>query len=94
MAAAVPAIVLSGGPDAAPAWHDGERTGSGTIVWKARELLALGEIDNRQFIELIVSSALGRALQHDGHRDDHEPLAEGARLGSLPGLCRHPRALP
>jgi dihydroxy-acid dehydratase len=25
--------------------HNGQRTGSGTIVWKARELLAAGEID-------------------------------------------------
>ena len=26
-------------------WHKGERTGSGTIVWKAREMMARGEID-------------------------------------------------
>jgi len=52
----IPAIVLSGGP-MLNGWHDGERTGSGTIAWKARELLALGEIDNRQFIELVASSA-------------------------------------
>src|SRR5215468_5080983 len=52
----IPAIVLSGGP-MLNGWHEGERTGSGTIAWKARELLALGEIDNRQFIELVASSA-------------------------------------
>jgi dihydroxy-acid dehydratase len=52
----IPAIVLSGGP-MLNGWHEGRRAGSGTIVWKARELLALGEIDNRQFIELAASSA-------------------------------------
>ena len=38
-------------------WHDGERTGSGTIVWKARELLAAGRIDSREFVALVASSA-------------------------------------
>jgi dihydroxy-acid dehydratase len=38
-------------------WHRGERTGSGTIVWKAREMLAAGEIDDAGFIELVASSA-------------------------------------
>jgi dihydroxy-acid dehydratase len=52
----IPAIVLSGGP-MLNGWHDGKRTGSGTIAWKARELLALGEIDKREFIELVSSSA-------------------------------------
>jgi dihydroxy-acid dehydratase len=52
----IPAIVLSGGP-MLNGWHDGKRTGSGTIAWKARELLALGEIDKREFIELVASSA-------------------------------------
>jgi dihydroxy-acid dehydratase len=40
----IPAIVLSGGP-MLNGWWPGERTGSGTIVWKARELLAEGKID-------------------------------------------------
>ncbi|SFO49603.1 dihydroxy-acid dehydratase, partial [Sphingomonas sp. OK281] len=38
-------------------WHKGERTGSGTIVWKARELLATGAIDDEGFIKLVASSA-------------------------------------
>ncbi len=38
-------------------WFDGERTGSGTIVWKAREMLATGEIDEAQFVEMVASSA-------------------------------------
>lgn len=52
----IPAIALSVGP-MLNGWFKGERTGSGTIVWKAREMLAAGEIDYRSFIELIASSA-------------------------------------
>src|SRR5260370_32133915 len=52
----IPAIALSVGP-MLNGWHKGERTGSGTIVWRARELLATGEIDQKQFIEIGASSA-------------------------------------
>jgi dihydroxy-acid dehydratase len=38
-------------------WWRGERTGSGTVVWKARERLAAGEIDYNEFIEIVASSA-------------------------------------
>jgi len=52
----IPAIALSVGP-MLNGWHDGERTGSGTIVWKARQMLAAGEINAQEFIELVASSA-------------------------------------
>lgn len=52
----IPAIALSVGP-MLNGWHRGERTGSGTIVWKAREMLAKGEIDDEGFIRLVSSSA-------------------------------------
>ncbi|QYE33001.1 dihydroxy-acid dehydratase family protein (plasmid) [Polymorphobacter sp. PAMC 29334] len=52
----IPAIALSVGP-MLNGWHKGERTGSGTIVWKARQLLATGEIDDAGFIKLVASSA-------------------------------------
>src|ERR1700710_758832 len=52
----LPAIVLSGGP-MNNGWHHGERTGSGTIVWKAREELAAGKIDYEQFMNIVASSA-------------------------------------
>ena len=52
----MPAIALSVGP-MLNGWHRGERTGSGTIVWKARELLATGAIDDQGFIKLVASSA-------------------------------------
>ena len=52
----VPAIALSVGP-MLNGWFRGQRTGSGTIVWKARELHAAGEIDDAGFMELVASSA-------------------------------------
>jgi dihydroxy-acid dehydratase len=52
----IPAIALSVGP-MLNGWFKGERTGSGTIIWHAREMLAKGEIDRQGFIELVASSA-------------------------------------
>src|SRR5580693_9051668 len=52
----IPAIALSVGP-MLNGWFKGERTGSGTIVWRAREMLAKGEIDRQGFIKLVSSSA-------------------------------------
>ncbi len=52
----IPAIALSVGP-MLNGWHRGERTGSGTVVWKSRERLSAGEIDYDQFMELVASSA-------------------------------------
>ena len=52
----IPAIALSVGP-MLNGWYKGERTGSGTIVWKAREMLSRGEIDADGFIRLVASSA-------------------------------------
>ena len=52
----IPAIVLSGGP-MLNGWHQGERTGSGTIVWTSRKDLAEGKIDYEEFMEIVTSSA-------------------------------------
>ncbi len=52
----IPAIVLCGGP-MLNGWHNGERTGSGTVVWKSRDELAAGKIDYEEFMELVTSSA-------------------------------------
>ncbi|MBV2359492.1 dihydroxy-acid dehydratase family protein [Thalassococcus sp. CAU 1522] len=52
----IPAIAFSVGP-MLNGWFRGERTGSGTIVWKAREMMAAGEIDADGFMELVASSA-------------------------------------
>src|SRR5215469_4946541 len=52
----IPAIALSVGP-MLNGWHKGQRSGSGTIIWKAREMLAAGELDYEGFIELAATSA-------------------------------------
>src|ERR1700728_2389308 len=52
----IPAIALSVGP-MLNGWHKGERTGSGTIVWKGRQMVGAGEIDYAGVIELVASSA-------------------------------------
>jgi dihydroxy-acid dehydratase len=51
----VPAIALSVGP-MLNGWLNGKRTGSGTIIWKAREMHAAGEIDDAGFMEMVASS--------------------------------------
>src|SRR3982751_133802 len=52
----IPAIALSVGP-MLNGYFRGERTGSGTIVWKARQMMAAGEINYPQFVDLVASSA-------------------------------------
>lgn len=52
----IPAVALSVGP-MLNGWFRGERTGSGSIVWQAREMMARGEIDGEGFMELVASSA-------------------------------------
>ena len=52
----LPAIALSVGP-MLNGFHRGERTGSGTVVWKAREALAQGKLDYNGFIDLVATSA-------------------------------------
>ncbi len=80
----LPAIALSVGPMLG-GWHDGKRTGSGTIVWKARELLAAGEIDYRGFIELVASSAPSTGFCNTmGTATTMNSLAEALGM-SLPG---------
>ncbi|HEX5599809.1 MAG TPA: dihydroxy-acid dehydratase, partial [Hyphomicrobiaceae bacterium] len=79
----IPAIVLSGGP-MLNGWYNGERTGSGTIVWLAREMLARGEIDNKQFIEMVASSAPSA-----GHCNTMASAAEALGM-SLPGCAAIP----
>lgn len=52
----IPAIALSVGP-MLNGWHRGDRTGSGTIVWKSREKLTSGEINYDEFMDIVASSA-------------------------------------
>ena len=85
----IPAIVLSGGP-MLNGWHEGERTGSGTILWKARELYATGEIDARGFHELVASSAPSAGHCNTmGTATTMNSLAEALGM-SLPGCAAIP----
>jgi dihydroxy-acid dehydratase len=52
----IPAIAFSVGP-MLNGYFRGERSGSGSIVWQARDLHAAGEIDDEGFMELVTSSA-------------------------------------
>src|SRR6267142_1549945 len=85
----IPAIVLSGGP-MLNGWFRGERTGSGTIVWKARQMFATGEINYEQFVELVASSAPSPGHCNTmGTASTMNSLAEALGM-SLPGCAAIP----
>ncbi|OYX50141.1 MAG: dihydroxy-acid dehydratase [Sphingomonas sp. 32-66-10] len=85
----IPAVALSVGP-MLNGWHKGERTGSGTIVWKAREMLAAGEIDADEFIRLVASSAPSTGYCNTmGTATTMNSLAEALGM-SLPGSAAIP----
>jgi len=85
----IPAIVLSGGP-MLDGWYKGQRAGSGTVIWFARQELAAGRIDYDQFLEMVASSApspghcntMGTALSMNS-------MAEALGM-SLPGCASIP----
>jgi dihydroxy-acid dehydratase len=52
----IPAIALSVGP-MLNGWHDGERAGSGAVIWFARKQLAKGEITSEEFMNMATASA-------------------------------------
>jgi dihydroxy-acid dehydratase len=85
----IPAIALSVGP-MLNGWFKGQRTGSGTIVWKAREMLAAGEIDYKGFIELVASSAPSTGFCNTmGTATTMNSLTEALGM-SLPGSAAIP----
>ncbi len=87
----IPAISLSVGP-MLNGWLNGERTGSGTIVWKAREMLAAGEIDYAGFMKMVVSSTQSTGFCNTmGTATTMSSLAEALGM-SLPGSAAIPAA--
>ncbi|WP_453977352.1 IlvD/Edd family dehydratase [Brevundimonas sp. Marseille-Q4549] len=85
----IPAIALSVGP-MLNGWHKGERTGSGAIIWKARQMMAAGEIDYDGFIELVASSAPSVGYCNTmGTATTMNSLAEALGM-SLPGSAAIP----
>ncbi|MGO4573498.1 IlvD/Edd family dehydratase [Microvirga sp. 2TAF3] len=85
----IPAISLNVGP-MLNGWYHGERTGSGTVVWKARERHAAGEIDYEQFMDIVASSApsVGHCNTM-GTASTMNALAEALGM-SLPGSAAIP----
>jgi dihydroxy-acid dehydratase len=85
----IPAIALSVGP-MLNGWHKGERVGSGTIIWKAREMMARGELDYDGFIDLVATSAPSVGYCNTmGTATTMNSLAEALGM-SLPGSAAIP----
>jgi xylonate dehydratase len=84
-----PAIVLSGGP-MLNGWWKGERAGSGTAIWKAREDMAAGRIDAEEFMQIAASAApsVGHCNTM-GTASTMNALAEALGM-SLPGCAAIP----
>lgn len=85
----LPSIALPVGP-MLNGWFQGKRAGSGTIIWKARELLATGEIDYKGFLELVASSAPSTGFCNTmGTATTMSSLAEALGM-TLPGAAAIP----
>jgi dihydroxy-acid dehydratase len=85
----IPAIALNSGP-MLNGWFKGERTGSGTIVWKAREMMAAGEIGYQEFLKLVASSAPSTGHCNTmGTASTMNSLAEALGM-TLPGAAAIP----
>ena len=88
----IPSICLSSGPMMNGYWK-GERAGSGTIKWKARKLLAAGEIDEEEFIQIVVDATTSPGYCNTmGTATTMNSLAEGLGM-SLPGCAAIPAPL-
>ena len=85
----IPAIVLSGGP-MLDGWWKGRLSGSGTIVWEARRLLAEGGIGYEEFMNMVASSAPSPGHCNTmGTATSMNSLAEALGM-SLPGCAAIP----
>lgn len=85
----IPAIALSVGPMIS-AWAEGKRIGSGTVVWRARERFAAGEIDRAAFIKLVAAAAPSTGYCNTmGTATTMNSLAEVLGM-SLPGSAAIP----
>jgi len=84
-----PAIVLSGGPMLNHV-QDGKLLGSGTVIWQARQDIAAGRIDYREFIDIVAASApsIGHCNTM-GTASTMNAMAEALGM-SLPGCAAIP----
>jgi xylonate dehydratase len=85
----IPAIVLSGGP-MLDGYFEGELVGSGTVIWKSRRRLAMGQIDEEQFFDAALASATSAGHCNTmGTASTMNSVAEVLGL-SLPGCAMIP----
>ncbi len=86
----IPAIVLSGGPMLDGYSRDGKLLGSGTVVWQAREDIAAGKMDYKEFIDIVAASApsIGHCNTM-GTASTMNAMAEALGM-SLPGCAAIP----
>ena len=84
-----PAIVLSGGP-MLDGYHDGKLAGSGTALWQARQDIAAGKIDYKEFLDIVADSApsIGHCNTM-GTASTMNAMAEALGM-SLPGCAAIP----
>jgi len=85
----IPAIALSVGP-MLNGWYEGRRAGSGTILWKARQLLATGDIDRGGFMRMVTAATPSAGFCNTmGTATTMNSLAEALGM-SLPGSAAIP----
>jgi dihydroxy-acid dehydratase len=71
-------------------WWKGERAGSGTVAWQAREDHAAGKIDYKEFLDIVTSSAPSAGHCNTmGTASTMNALAEALGM-SLPGCAAIP----
>src|SRR5262249_9262817 len=85
----IPAIVLSVGP-MLNGWWKGERAGSGTAIWQARQEMAAGRITAEEFIDIAAATAPSTGHCNTmGTASTMNALAEALGM-SLPGCAAIP----
>ncbi len=85
----IPAIVLSGGP-MLDSYVDGKLAGSGVCVWEGRKLMATGEIDLDQYLDMVECTSMSQGHCNTmGTAMTMNSLAEALGM-SLPGCAAIP----
>ncbi|MGR3483741.1 MAG: IlvD/Edd family dehydratase [Paracoccaceae bacterium] len=85
----IPALAYSVGP-MLNGWHEGARAGSGSVIWIARQRLAAGEIDAREFLTIAAGSAPSTGYCNTmGTATTMNSLAEALGM-QLPGAATIP----
>lgn len=88
----IPTIVLSGGP-MMNGYYKGKLAGSGMVAWEARRLFAAGEIDEKEYLDMVANSAPSPGHCNTmGTATSMNSMAEALGM-SLPGCAAIPAPL-